>query len=305
MSHHGAVMEQLRWGNRTDDPFDHVVNVASVPQRSPFRYPGGKTWLVPEIRAWLRSLPIKPKILVEPFAGGGIASLTSVCEGLVEKAVLVELDPHVAAAWRLILEDEAWLTEHILAFKVDRDSVLALLAKEPEDWREKGFQAIVRNRVQRGGIMAPGASLMKNGENGRGISSRWYPQTIARRIHEIHRRRDRITFIEGDGLEAISAHAHDPKVAFFVDPPYTAGGKKAGRRLYAHNDVNHEALFASLAQVAGKTLLTYDEAPEVLALAIKYGFQTQRVPMKNTHHAKVHELLLTCSGGFVNQEAFA
>ena len=28
-------------------PMDHVVNVASVQQRSPFRYPGGKTWLVP------------------------------------------------------------------------------------------------------------------------------------------------------------------------------------------------------------------------------------------------------------------
>lgn len=27
-----------------------VVNVASVPQRSPFRYPGGKTWLVPVVR---------------------------------------------------------------------------------------------------------------------------------------------------------------------------------------------------------------------------------------------------------------
>ena len=26
-----------------------VVNVASVKQRSPFRYPGGKTWLVPEV----------------------------------------------------------------------------------------------------------------------------------------------------------------------------------------------------------------------------------------------------------------
>ena len=26
------------------------VNVASVPQRSPFRYPGGKTWLVPQVR---------------------------------------------------------------------------------------------------------------------------------------------------------------------------------------------------------------------------------------------------------------
>jgi DNA adenine methylase len=27
-----------------------IVNVASVPQRSPFRYPGGKTWLVPIVR---------------------------------------------------------------------------------------------------------------------------------------------------------------------------------------------------------------------------------------------------------------
>ena len=26
---------------------DRAVNVASVPQRSPLRYPGGKTWLVP------------------------------------------------------------------------------------------------------------------------------------------------------------------------------------------------------------------------------------------------------------------
>jgi len=28
---------------------------SSVPQRSPFRYPGGKTWLVPYIRDWFRS----------------------------------------------------------------------------------------------------------------------------------------------------------------------------------------------------------------------------------------------------------
>ena len=27
-----------------------AVNVASVAQRSPLRYPGGKTWLIPHIR---------------------------------------------------------------------------------------------------------------------------------------------------------------------------------------------------------------------------------------------------------------
>ena len=32
-----------------------IVNVASVPQRSPFRYPGGKTWLIPIARKWFSS----------------------------------------------------------------------------------------------------------------------------------------------------------------------------------------------------------------------------------------------------------
>ncbi|HDR51023.1 MAG TPA: hypothetical protein ENN90_05285 [Mariniphaga anaerophila] len=48
-----------------------VVNVASVPHRSPFRYPGGKTWLIPVVRKWMKQGPV-PKELCEPFAGGGI-----------------------------------------------------------------------------------------------------------------------------------------------------------------------------------------------------------------------------------------
>ena len=38
----------------------NIVNVASGKQLSPFRYPGGKTWLVPTVRSWLKSLPNKP-----------------------------------------------------------------------------------------------------------------------------------------------------------------------------------------------------------------------------------------------------
>jgi len=47
---------------------DSIVNVASVPQRSPFRYPGGKTWLIPRIRQWLRSFKKKPELFIEPFS---------------------------------------------------------------------------------------------------------------------------------------------------------------------------------------------------------------------------------------------
>ena len=64
---------------------EKVVNVASVPQRSPFRYPGGKTWLVPRLRQWLRNLDWKPTLFVEPFTGGGIISLTVAFEKLAER----------------------------------------------------------------------------------------------------------------------------------------------------------------------------------------------------------------------------
>ncbi|MBI4309570.1 MAG: DNA adenine methylase, partial [Candidatus Omnitrophica bacterium] len=65
------------------------VNVASIPQRSPFRYPGGKTWFVPTFRAWLTNLYPRPEVLIEPFAGGGIISLTALFEDLVSNAVMV------------------------------------------------------------------------------------------------------------------------------------------------------------------------------------------------------------------------
>ncbi|MGH9846075.1 MAG: DNA adenine methylase, partial [Blastocatellia bacterium] len=79
---------------------------------------------------------------------------------------------------------------------------------------------------------------------------------------------------------------------FFIDPPYTAAGKKAGKRLYAHNDLDHEALFDIAASLGGDFLMTYDEAEDVREMAVKRGFDTQLVRMKNTHHALMDELLI-------------
>jgi DNA adenine methylase len=77
-----------------------IVNVAAVPHRSPFRYPGGKTWLVPYTRKWLASLRDKPKELAEVFAGGAIVGLSALFDDQVERLTLVELDDDVAAVWR-------------------------------------------------------------------------------------------------------------------------------------------------------------------------------------------------------------
>ena len=39
-------------------------------------------------------------------------------------------------------------------------------------------------------------------------------------------------------------------------------------------------------------LMTYDNDPEVLAMAKVRDFDTEVVPMKNTHHAEIIELLI-------------
>ena len=206
---------------------DKITNVASVRLRSPFRYAGGKTWLIPRIRQWLASLPSKPEIFFEPFAGGGIVGLSVAFENLANHVVLVELDPQVAAVWKTIINgDGEWLAERIEKFHFSLKTVDDVLEGINLDTQEQAFQTIVKNRVNRGGILAPGAGKVKNGENGKGIASRWYPETLSKRIRKIHNIRERFTFIEADGLDVIQKNLHKREVAFFIDPPYTSGGKE-------------------------------------------------------------------------------
>ncbi|MDP2743851.1 MAG: DNA adenine methylase [Dehalococcoidia bacterium] len=270
-----------------------VVNVASVPQRSPFRYPGGKTWLIPQIRRWFDSLTRKPSLLVEPFAGGAIIGLTAAFEGLADRVLLVELDEQVASVWRALADGEAeWIANRIMTFKMTDESIAEELNKCRGSLREIAFRTLLRNRTSHGGIMAPGAGLIKHGENGKGITSRWYPHTLARRIRDIGRIRDKIEFVHGDGLKVIREHSEEPDTVFFIDPPYTAAGKKAGTRLYAHNELDHERLFTLAESLKGDFLMTYDNAEGVREMAVRHGFQTVAVAMKNTHHAEMDELLI-------------
>lgn len=104
--------------------------------------------------------------------------------------------------------------------------------------------------------------------------------------------RDRIEIQEGEGIEAISKFVSMPEVAFFIDPPYTAAGKKAGARLYRYCDLDHARLFAVASKVMGDALLTYDNAEEVRKMAVSAGFDVESIPMKNTHHATMTELII-------------
>ncbi len=150
---------------------------------------------------------------------------------------MVELDEDVSAVWLTILNGKGeWLANRIAQFALTPETAKAVLSQETQACNERAFQTILKNRIQRGGILAKGAGWIREGEAGKGLLSRWYPETLSRRILDIARIKDRISFVTGDGIQAMCQYAHVRDALFFLDPPYTAGrGKRAGSRLYTHH----------------------------------------------------------------------
>lgn len=206
---------------------------------------------------------------------------------------MVELDDDVAAVWEAVVNgDAAWLADRVLHFQMSREAVLEELQQTPGTTREKAFQTILKNRTLHGGILAEGSSFIRHGENGKGIGSRWYPETLAKRLLNLSQVADRIDFRHGDGLKVVAEFSQVRDAVYFIDPPYTAGGKRAGRRLYTHHLIDHEHLFTLCESLQGDFLMTYDEADEVKEMARRHHLQMRLIPMKNTHHATMKELVI-------------
>ncbi len=248
--------------------------------------------MIPHIREWLSV--VRPDVLIEPFAGGGIVSLTAIMEGLADRVVMAEVDHDVAAFWHAALDHTNELIERVHSFQPTRENIQVLERAAPQTVAEHGFRTLVLNRTRRGGILAAGAALTKNGENGAGVSSRWYPETLVARLRAIGVYASRIAFTEGDGMQLIEETLKsEQRASVFADPPYTVGGKRAGARLYNHNDIDHAELFRKLAGHKADFLMTYDCAPEVQELTAQWQFSAVQVEMKNGHNNHMTELIIT------------
>jgi DNA adenine methylase len=267
-----------------------IINVASVPQRSPFRYPGGKTWLIPTVRQWLKQENTIVKELIEPFAGGGIVSLTAAFEKMAEQITMVEMDEEISAVWEVILNGKnKWLADKIYSYDLTHANVKAELENPNKELQDIAFCTILKNRVFHGGILAKGSGMIKNGENGKGITSRWYPKTLRDRILAIAYVKDKINFISGDAFQVLEENINNKNAYFFIDPPYTI----AGKRLYTYFDIDHEKLFELTSQLKGKFMLTYDDTSEIRQLADKFKLMYRTIPMKTTLHYEKNEIIIS------------
>jgi DNA adenine methylase len=238
--------------------------------------------------------PLKPSILIEPFAGGASVSLAALKSGLVERVRIAETDPGVSAFWKTVLQRNGRiLAERILEFSPTKKNVLRVIDDSPHGRVDLAFKTLIKNRFSFGGIMADGAGLPRKGELDKGITQRWYPETIAERILYIHNIREQIEFTDGCGLDLLRSAKRNTRSVCFIDPPYLQDGRNAGKRIYRQKNLCIHDLLHRLADFNPKFLLTYHQSPAVASRAINAGLDLSLVPMKSSHHLVHHEMVIT------------
>jgi DNA adenine methylase len=260
---------------------------------SPFRYPGGKSRLRATIIDWISHLGFRPTHFVEPFAGGASVGLAVAELDLADHVTLAEIDPDVSAVWDVVLNGQApAFAQRINSFRLNRWTAAETVAREPTDQLSRAFRCLLLNRISRAGIMAPGAGWLNRGENDHGITSRWYPKTLADRVTSSNALRGKITFVQRDGLEVLKQFAKHSRAVAFVDPPYVVNGRGAGQRLYPYHDVDCDELFKIIRTFTGAMVITYHRSVVVERLADAADLELHTIKVQTGHTRSKRELIM-------------
>ena len=231
------------------------------PFLSPLRYPGGKVRLAPY---FARVLSTQPKIIdayCEPYAGGAGAGLHLLAEGHVEKLIINDLNPGVAAFWRVVFFHTSDLVELIASCAIDIDNWhqqrAVYLAPADHADLTLGFATFFLNRTNRSGILnaRPIGGLEQTGNWL--IDARFNKTDLVQRIKKLGALASQVDVRQERAIELIrTLNRRKRPVLLYVDPPYVVPGEE----LYMtdHSWSEHLKLEEALTKSPHPWILTYD-----------------------------------------------
>jgi DNA adenine methylase len=228
---------------------------------SPLRYPGGKAKLGPYFARLLASQSVVIPTYAEPYAGGAGAGLYLLSERHVDRLIINDLSPGIAAFWRAVLYSSEDFIQRIQSEEVSLKSwhqhrEIYLNPAGASDF-ELGFATFFLNRCNRSGILTarPIGGLQQTGDWK--IDARFNRANLCSRIRHIRQMAERITVVEGDALQFLShISAVKEPVLLYADPPYLV--KSEDLYLNRHSWQDHEKLAKILLDNRHPWVLTYD-----------------------------------------------
>jgi len=228
---------------------------------SPLRYPGGKAKLGPYFARILAAQNISIDTYAEPYAGGAGAGLYLLSEGYVDRLLINDLNPGIAAFWRSILNSteefiERVETEDVTLGSWHRHREVYLNPVDASDL-DLGFATFFLNRCNRSGILTarPIGGLDQTGKWK--IDARFNRKGLSGRIRHIQSLAARISVTEKHALDFVATVSRRVKpVLLYADPPYLVKGEDL--YMSAHSWEDHEKLANVLLKTRHPWILTYD-----------------------------------------------
>lgn len=163
------------------------------------RYPGGKRRLLPYIARAIAVLPVKPSILVEPFAGGCSVSIGLLEHGFVSRIGIADADPLVASFWMAVFDPKLapLLAEMVADTPLSLSQWERMRSAGPRTVLGRAFQCLYLNRTSFSGILnrtaGPIGGRTQSGTYN--VASRFPRERLAERILELSRLAPRVSYV--------------------------------------------------------------------------------------------------------------
>lgn len=266
---------------------------------SPLRYPGGKGALYSRLRGLLRGSDLAGCTYVEPYAGGAGAGLALLVTGQVERVVINDLDPAIAAFWKTLKSRPEDLIEKINSVRLSipewKRQKEIYQACDAKNSAALGFATFYLNRTNRSGVLNGGPIGGLDQTGNYKIDARFNRAQLAERVRVLGLYADQISVCASDGVSVIKKYGQARNTFIYADPPYF---EKAGSLyLNAFDEQNHQVLAETLnAHARGSWLLTYDNVPQVHALYPKRRRRTFELHYSAHRVMKATEIAVLSDG---------
>jgi DNA adenine methylase len=235
---------------------------------SAFAWPGGKRALVPTL---LKLLPADHTLYCEPFAG---SAKLLFAKQPSRREVINDLNGDVTNFFRVTKHRTAELAERLELECIHAGRFRELRAAAPECEVDRALRFAYLTWYS---FSSKGEHFASS--NAKTKSNRRSLTTIRETLTRTAERLASVQIEQRDFADILTRY--DAKgTVFYMDPPYV---DYQGNGRYVPLETERRAeMFAMLAKLKGKVLLSFDDHPEIRARAKEHGFHTRKVNVRYT-----------------------
>lgn len=229
---------------------------------SPFRYPGGKTKLLPVLMEYIDNILFDQNIFIDAFVGGGSVILEVASKYPDIKLIANDKDVLIYSYWQVVSNsntDDLNKLLQLLETKPTLELFYQLREDNSTDLVQRAYKALFFNRTTFSGIQYSGPIGGKDQNSKYTIDCRYNVKKLKEKTlacHKLLSGRTQVFNLDFSKLESLTK-TQDP---IYLDPPYYVKGDI----LYPEkmNGFQHEKLSEILSK-RKKWVLSYDDCSTI------------------------------------------